>query len=65
MLIFLINLLVLDLPNKSGPIIILAFFKAYVIRYYRRLSLYSSSLLSSLITALVSLLAFLFSINPK
>jgi len=65
MLIFLINLPVLNLPNKSGPIIILALFNACVIRYYRRPSFYSGSLLSSLIAALVSLLAFLFPINPK
>jgi len=65
MSIFFVNLLVLDLPNRSGPVIISALFKACVTRYYKRPFLYGSSLLSSLIAALASLSAFLFPINPK
>jgi len=37
--IFFVNLPVLDLPTKSGPIIISAFFKTCVTKYYRRPSL--------------------------
>jgi len=64
-LIFLINLPILDLPNRSGPVVISALFNACVIRYYGRPSLCGSSSLSSLVATLASLLAFLFSINPK
>jgi len=64
-LIFLINLPILDLPNKSGPVVISALFKACVIRYYRRPSLCGGSSLSSFVAALASLLAFLFPINSK
>jgi len=65
MLIFFINLPVLDLPTRGNLVIILALFRACVTKYHRRPSLCSSPSLSSLVAALVSLLAFLFPINPK
>ena len=63
--IFLVDLPVLDLPDKSGPVVISALFKACVTRYYKRLSLCGGSSLSSLVAALVSLSAFSFPTNPE
>jgi hypothetical protein len=60
-----VNLLVSARPNRSGPVVILALFKACLTRYYRRLSLSASSALSSRVAALVSLLALLFPVSPK
>ena len=65
MSIFFVNLLVLNLPNRSGPVVILAFFKAYITKYHKRPFLCGGSSLSSLVTALVNLLAFSFPTNPK
>ena len=64
-LIFFVNLPILNLPAKSGPVVILAFFKAYVTKYHKRLFFCSGSSLSSLVAALASLLAFSFPINPE